>query len=94
MSHQHKEEWWKFHKENPKVWELFVRFTHEVIDAGCKHFGTNAIIERIRWETMIVTSDLEFKINNNHAPYYARLFMHYHPEHDGFFRTRQLLGDK
>lgn len=94
MAHNHKKEWWEFHKDNPKVYKLFCKFTHEAIEAGCKNFGTNAIIERIRWETNVVTrSDDEFKINNNHAPYYARLFMHYNPEYEGFFRTRQLLGE-
>ena len=91
--HTHKQEWWEFHKGNPKVYQLFKRFAFEAIAAGCQNFGTNAIIERIRWETQVVTSDVDFKINNNHAPYYARLFMHDHPHHDNFFRTRQLLGE-
>ena len=31
---------------------------------------------------------MEFKINNNYIPFYARLFLATHPECEGFFQTR------
>ena len=50
------------------------------------------MLQRIRWHTQVETNDLSFKINNNHAPYYARHFMEQNPEHKGFFRTRRVGG--
>ncbi|KOX53879.1 hypothetical protein ADL19_15015 [Streptomyces purpurogeneiscleroticus] len=77
-----------FHRDNPKVYELFKKFTKEVIDAGFTHHSARDIMRRIVWETTIVTTDDQYKINNNHTPYYARLWMQQHPEYPGFFRTR------
>ena len=33
-----------------------------------------------------------FKINQNFATYYARMFMFDNPQHQGFFRTKELRG--
>lgn len=79
-----------FHKAHPEVWSLFCRFAFDAINAGRKHIGANAVIERIRWETNVVADrGDEFKINNDHAPFYARMFMANYPEWDGLFRTRR-----
>ena len=85
-------EFFRFHRENPQVYTLFDRFTRQVIARGHNHFGVASIIERIRWETGIVTTGDIFKINNNHRAYYARLWMRMNPEHRGFFRTRLVSG--
>jgi len=79
-------------RKNPKVWTLFVRFTFEMIAVGYQHYSVNAIFERIRWETDQTRCDpkKQFKIGNNFRPYYARRFMAMYPEHDGFFRIREL----
>lgn len=90
MSDKNKHDWWKFHKENPHVWELFVRFTNHAIEAGYTNYSAYAVFERIRWHTEVETKGDPFKVNNNHRPYYARYFHHCFPEHDGFFRTREL----
>jgi len=39
-----------FHRRHPEVWELFVKFTFEMINRGYKNYSVNAIFERIRWE--------------------------------------------
>jgi len=85
-----KRQWWDWHKKNPHVWELFVVYTFQVINAGRKNYSVNAIFERIRWHTDIETKGDSFKISNNHRAYYARYFHHCYPEHDGFFRTKML----
>jgi hypothetical protein len=72
------------------VYELFKRFAFEVIRRGHKHYSANAIFERIRWHTDIETNGDPFKLSNNHRAYYARLFMHDHPEYEGFFRTKEI----
>jgi len=80
----------KFHRENPKVWQYFVRFTLEVIDRGFQHYSVNGVFERIRWESDVADAEgrSTFKLNNNHRPYYARWFMRMYPEYEGFFRLR------
>ena len=88
-----KRKWWEWHKENPHVWDLFEKYTKQVIDAGYDNYSVNAIFERIRWHTDIETKGDAFKINNNHRAYYARYFHVMHPEHDGFFRVRELKSD-
>ena len=94
MSESIKYKWWQYHNENPEVYELFKRFTYEVIARGHDQYSSKAIFERIRWHTDVETTDEEFKISNNYTPYYARLFMYEHPEHQGFFRTQILAEEK
>ncbi len=82
-------EFWVFHRENPYIYRLFERFALAVVNRGYEHFGARDIIHRIRWETNVETNDPEFKINNNHSPYYGRLWMRDH-NMPGFFRTREI----
>ena len=89
MSDTLKLQWWAFHNANPHVYELFEKFTFDVIRRGYSNYSANAIFERIRWHTEIET-DGEFKLSNNNRAYYARYFHAMNPEHDGFFRTKQL----
>ncbi len=79
----------EFHCKYPEVWDQFVEFTFNRINKGFKHYSVYSIMERIRWE-MAEGGDgeTEFKINNNHSPFYSRWFMTEYPEHLGFFRTR------
>jgi hypothetical protein len=90
MSDKIKHEWYRYHKTNPEVWNLFQEYTLQVIARGYQHYSSKTIIERIRWHHEVETKGEIFKINNNYTAYYARLFMANHPEHEGFFRTRQL----
>ena len=71
MSDTLKLQWWAFHNANPHVYELFEKFTFDVIRRGYSNYSANAIFERIRWHTEIET-DGEFKLSNNHRAYYAR----------------------
>lgn len=83
-----------YHKAHPEVWDLFVKFSKEIISKGYKNYSVNAIFERIRWEIDVGgNGDTEFKINNNYRPLYARRFMNMYPQHDGFFRTRKQTSE-
>jgi hypothetical protein len=81
---------WAFHEENPRVYELFCRFTQEAIDAGRERLGARLVWERIRWYTLIETTDPDFKINDHYIAYYARLWAQEHPRYSDFFRFREL----
>lgn len=82
------EQFERFDSENPSVWTLFKRFALEAIAAGKKHLSVSLIVERIRWEAIVTTSETDYKVNNNHRAFYARKFHREFPEHGGFFRTR------
>ena len=81
------EQFKKYHKENPHIYHMFIRYALEAAKHR-EHFSAKAIIELLRWETMVSGND-QFKINNNYAPYYARMFEHNFPQHEGFFRKRE-----
>lgn len=83
----------KYHADNPQVYEQFKRFTFELINAGAKHCGAQAVIERIRWETRVTGND-GFKVNNNYSSFYSRLFEKDYPQHFGIFRKRTSAADE
>lgn len=78
-----------YDKENPEIWEAFVKFTLEAEAAGRKRVGAKMIYERIRWFTQI-EAKTGFKLNNNYTAYYARKFQKVYPELKGIFETRKL----
>lgn len=79
-----------FHKENPHVYELFVRFARELMKAGKRKGSSKLIIERMRWEMIIQTRDVDFKLNNNYTSRYARLAMAEERDLRDFFEIRAL----
>jgi hypothetical protein len=97
-----------FHQQHPEVWKLFVKFTFDRINRGFKHYSARAIFHRIRWETDQAkdVAENEFKIGNNHSPFYARAFMRSYPQYgptldkddrvveQGFFRIREQISEK
>jgi len=78
-----------FH-DNPQIWDGFRKFAHEARDSGKDAASAWLIINRLRWEYFIETSDEnspEFKIANEYIAMYARLYMELgHCPH--FFRTK------
>lgn len=79
-----------FHAANPKVYEGLKRLAVAMRRRGFETYGMKALIEVFRWQTATPTADPEFKINNNHAPYYARLLMKQVTELRGFFEVREV----
>lgn len=79
--------WKRWHKENPEFYELFSRFTREAISKGHTKLSAWLIVNRIRWETSIVTKGDDYKISNDFIALYSRLFMAENPQYAGFFRT-------
>jgi hypothetical protein len=88
-----KEKFLIYHAENPHVYEMFRRFTLEAIQNGRKTLSAWLIINRMRWETMILTTGDSYKLDNGHIAYYARMFMDEFPIYDGFFKTKRLKDE-
>lgn len=85
----------EYHIDNPHVYDLFVKYTFEAIDAGLEKISHWLIINRIRWETDVAASDryTKFRISNNYIAYYARLFQSDYPEHAYIFNTKRMKGE-
>lgn len=78
----------EYNRLNPQVWVWFDRLVRYTISKGCKHTSAYLIFEQIRWETGVETQGDEWKVNNNHRPYYARLWMDMNPEYEGYMYVR------
>ena len=90
MTDDLKERWWGWHKENPEFYSMFKKFTFQAIRKGHRKLSAWLIVNRIRWETMIVTTGDEYKISNDYIALYARLFMYQYPDYKGFFNTKPM----
>lgn len=85
----------KFHVDNPLVYSMLCRLARAWLrNTGRHKLGINALVERVRWEIAMRTNDPDFKINNNFAPYYARLIMHEQSDLDGLFELRTSDADE
>ena len=72
-------------------WHIFLAFERRalrLINIGMKHGGAKAIIENIRWQSVLAERESEFKCNNNRTADLSRLFEDMNKKHQGFFRMR------
>ena len=84
-----------FHQKNPEVYKMFVQFTLQAINRGHTKLSSEMVINRIRWETNVVTfSHDPYKINNDYKPFYSRMFMAEHPKYNNFFQKRGSYADQ
>ena len=81
-----KENFNEYHKNNPEIYTLFVKFTNMATQRK-KYYSAKAIFHRIRWESMI-SGEGDYKIDDGWISHYARKFMDDFPQHSGFFQTR------
>jgi len=84
---------WRYHRENPHIYEAFKSVTLRAIAKGFKHFSAEAVFNIIRWETTVSANDDIFKINNNFRSGYSRLFVIDFPQHADFFFRRKSKVD-
>ena len=85
--------WWEWHKENPKVWEYFEKFSLEAIERGRAKVSHWLIINRIRWEVYFETTGDDFKISNDFIAFYARLWKARYPQYKDLFTTKKMIGE-
>tara|TARA_B100000212_G_scaffold151870_2_gene114348 strand:+ start:3736 stop:4038 length:303 start_codon:yes stop_codon:yes gene_type:complete len=84
------ERWGEWHRINPHVYDMFERFTFDLIRAGVEQSSAWLIVNRMRWETALKTKGEKFRISNDYIALYARFFMIQNPEYQGFFKTKEL----
>lgn len=78
----------EYHEQNPHLYEAFKSVALDAMKMGFTNYGANGIFEIIRWKRA-ERGEGEFKINNNYAPLFARLFVNEYPQHKDFFRFRK-----
>lgn len=82
-----------FHAANPHVYDLVVKFTDIVRARGFKTYAIATIYERVRWHMDVDTTGDEFKLNNNHRAFYARMLIMERPELRSFLGLRMSVAD-
>lgn len=88
-----KQKWQAWHDQNPHIWSYFAMFTAEAVTAGRSKVSHWLIVNRIRWETSVVTKGNDFKISNDFIAFYARLWNEKYPQYDYIFTTKKMLGE-
>lgn len=84
----------EFHKENPHVYAAFEEQVLRAIAKERKKVSAKLIINWIRWNEFLQSSDANFKINDAFQSYYARHFVERHPEHADIFDFRKLRNEE
>ena len=82
----------KFHRNNPRVFDLVLKYAYMHKDKGRTHYSIEIIINVIRHHVDLETVGDPFKINNNYKSFYSRMAMQYMAD-DKFFATRDSVAD-
>ncbi len=80
----------EYHADNPHVFAKFVYYADQLKTAGRTRIGAKAVVERIRWDSLVSAIDGEYKINNSYTSRYVRLISSERPDLAPLFATRQL----
>ncbi len=83
-----------FNKENPHIYEAFEEQTLKAIENGRTKVSAKLIINWIRWNEFLKSSDKNFKINDAFQSYYARYFVEQNPNHSDVFNFRKLRNEE
>ena len=79
-----------FHRENLQVYDKLVELAFILKNRGHRKIGIAMLFEQLRWLYAMETTDISgFKLNNNHAAFYARMIMERNPALEGFFKVRE-----
>jgi len=96
VKYHHRKAFIEWFPENMHVIEAFERYALELKHTGKReYYSIKAILERLRWHSLLEDSALEYKLNNNHTACIARILMRLNPELNGMFQLRsQVVPDE
>lgn len=83
----------EYFKKNPHIYREFEKRAFQLIKAGNKKISSKMIINNIRWSVAtkeIDTTNESYAINDAYTPYYARVFVHFHPQYADRFELRKI----
>ena len=84
------QDFWRYDRENPKVYRMIVNLARTVRAAGYEHYSMDAIFHRLRWHYNIENKSTEpFVLNDHFTSFYARLVMSREPDLADFFSIRK-----
>ena len=89
---------WERFKEifygRPRIYEIFCKTALEFEDRGIDNYSAYGIMHIVRWRIFDPQVDMRppeiFKISDHMTPFYARVFLRDHPEHEDFFQTKEI----
>jgi hypothetical protein len=84
----------KFIAENPHIYKSFEEQALRAIKKGRTKISSDLIINYVRWEQFIESSDKNFKINNSYSAYIARFFIQQNPQYKDLFNFRKLRNEE
>lgn len=81
----------RFHAAHPEVYAMFVKFARQAKAAGRERFSADAILHRVRWETLVnPQKDESYRVNDHFSSRYARKLIQEDASFAGFFELRKL----
>lgn len=80
--------WAKYHNKYPGAYELFDKYSRELLAKGIKQIGPHTIEERIRWFSLVEATSTSFRFTANFTAYYTRLWLERNTRHPTFFATK------
>jgi hypothetical protein len=85
----------EYHRLNPQVYRALEQMAGDLINKGRRKVGIKMLMEVLRWNYQMQTQDpnSDFKINNNYAPYYARLLIQNNPTWVDVFELRTIRSN-
>ena len=84
----------KFNEANPHIFIAFEEQALKAINNGRTKLSSKLIINWIRWNEFLRTSDQNFKINDAYQSYYARHFVEKHTQYADVFEFRKLRNEE
>lgn len=82
-----------FHEQNPHVYDALRDLALKMQARGVKRWGIGAAFEVLRFNALMQTNSLDYKLNNDYRSAYARLLMDSDARMVGFFETRKSQCD-
>lgn len=87
----------KFLFRNPRIWDYFIKSTFDKIDQGFARHSVRGIAwPPARYETNIINAveGEEYKLSNNHSPFFALWFATQYPEYADFYLLKEQRSRK
>lgn len=94
--HSKSARFWAFHRANPQVLQLVIREARILrARSGLDRVSIAMVWEHLRWLYAVKTERAadDFKLNDHHKAFYARMAMREAPDLEGFFELRSAEAD-
>jgi len=83
-----------FHLQHPEVYKAICDKSRILKRRGVNHYGIFALLNVVRYHSDVsANKSSPWRLNNNFAPYYARLIMRQEADLQGFFELRTMKGE-